>query len=183
MLCEQCREREANIVIREVIGGNVSERRLCSQCASTSELGGFLDGTSPFARLLSGIMGLAGGSEDEGDQEARELCCPGCGMSYGEFKQDSKFGCAECYSAFGPLIYSNIKSLQGSSSHTGKKPVRLERKQMSEALSRAKQENDPKEQLEIYLEKQKEAVLSEDYEKAAWYRDEIKKLRERIGAS
>ena len=38
------------------------------------------------------------------------------------------------------------------------------------------------EQLEICQAKQKEAVLEEDYEKAAYYRDEIKKIKERIQA-
>ena len=34
MLCEQCRMREASIVIREVVNGTVTERNLCSECAS-----------------------------------------------------------------------------------------------------------------------------------------------------
>ena len=31
MLCEQCRMREASIVIREVVNGTVTERNLCSE--------------------------------------------------------------------------------------------------------------------------------------------------------
>ncbi len=42
MLCEQCRMREASIVIREVVNGTVTERNLCSECASQSDLGGIL---------------------------------------------------------------------------------------------------------------------------------------------
>ena len=38
------------------------------------------------------------------------------------------------------------------------------------------------EQLEFCLAILKEAVLEEDYEKAAYYRDEIKKIKERIQA-
>lgn len=57
MLCEQCRMREASIVIREVVNGTVTERNLCSECASQSDLGrnpyGFL---KPFAKLLSGTL-------------------------------------------------------------------------------------------------------------------------------
>lgn len=52
MLCEQCRMREASIVIREVVNGTVTERNLCSECASQSDLGGILmDSSSPFAKL------------------------------------------------------------------------------------------------------------------------------------
>ena len=57
MLCEQCRMREASIVIREVVNGTVTERNLCSECASQSDLGGILmDSSGPFAKLLSGIL-------------------------------------------------------------------------------------------------------------------------------
>ena len=60
MLCEQCRMREASIVIREVVNGTVTERNLCSECASQSDLGGILmDSSSPFAKLLSGILGIS----------------------------------------------------------------------------------------------------------------------------
>ena len=38
------------------------------------------------------------------------------------------------------------------------------------------------EQLEICQAKHMEAVLEEDYDKAAYYRDEIKKIKERIQA-
>ena len=49
MLCEQCRMREASIVIREVVNGTVTERNLCSECASQSDLGGILmDSSGPF---------------------------------------------------------------------------------------------------------------------------------------
>ena len=180
MLCEQCKIREANIVIREVSGGNVSERRLCSQCASAGELGGIFDGASAFARLLSGTMGHAEGPGSSREKEASQICCPNCGMSYGEFTKDSRFGCSECYSAFGPLIYRNIKSIQGSNTHSGKKPVRISLKNNRQSAAvPVKHEISPEEQLEIYREKQKEAIAAEDYEKAAWYRDEIRKLKER----
>ena len=53
MLCEQCRMREASIVIREVVNGTVTERNLCSECASQSDLGGILmDSSSPFAKTF-----------------------------------------------------------------------------------------------------------------------------------
>ena len=46
----------------------------------------------------------------------------------------------------------------------------------------AKKRQSLQEQLEICQAKQKEAVLEEDYEMAAYYRDEIKKIKERIQA-
>ena len=76
MLCEQCRMREASIVIREVVNGNVTERNLCSECASQSDLGGILmDSSSPFAKLLSGILGISDSRRSE-EEDASKLSCP-----------------------------------------------------------------------------------------------------------
>ena len=74
MLCEQCRMREASIVIREVVNGTVTERNLCSECASQSDLGGILmDSSSPFAKLLSGILGI---SDSDAARRRTHLSCP-----------------------------------------------------------------------------------------------------------
>ena len=167
MLCEQCRMREASIVIREVVNGTVTERNLCSECASQSDLGGIL-------------MDSSRRSEEE---DASKLSCPTCGMTYKEFVQDGRFGCADCYNTFGLLINNSIKKIQGNNSHTGKKPRFLgDKKIHADMVADAKKRQSLQEQLEICQAKQKEAVLEEDYEKAAYYRDEIKKIKERIQA-
>ena len=87
MLCEQCRMREASIVIREVVNGTVTERNLCSECASQSDLGGILmDSSSPFAKLLSGILGISDSRRSE-EEDASKLSCPTCGMTYKALKR------------------------------------------------------------------------------------------------
>ena len=153
MLCEQCRMREASIVIREVVNGTVTERNLCSDSRRSEE------------------------------EDASKLSCPTCGMTYKEFVQDGRFGCADCYNTFGLLINNSIKKIQGNNSHTGKKPRFLgDKKIHADMVADAKKRQSLQEQLEICQAKQKEAVLEEDYEKAAYYRDEIKKIKERIQA-
>lgn len=182
MLCEQCRMREASIVIREVMNGNVTEKHLCSQCASESDLGTLVDGNTSFARLLSGILGLQDARREEELSEA-DLACPVCGTTYKEFVRNSRFGCADCYNTFGILIYNNIKKLQGNDTHVGKKPRYTgDRKIHADMVASAKQKQGLKEKLEIYEAKQKEAVRDENYEQAAFYRDEIRKIRERMKA-
>ena len=178
MLCEQCRMREASIVIREVVNGNVTEKNLCSECASQSDFGGLLmDSASPFAKLLSGILGISDTKKSE-DGEALKLTCPNCRMTYKEFVQDGRFGCADCYDTFGLLINNSIKKIQGNNAHTGKKPCYMGLKKKEEV----KKEQTLQEQLDIFKAKQQEAVREEDYEKAAYYRDEIKKIKERMQA-
>ena len=59
---------------------------------------------------------------------------------------------------------------------------RSDKKIYADMVADAKKRQSLQEQLEICQAKQKEAVLEEDYEKAAYYRDEIKKIKERIQA-
>lgn len=181
MLCEQCNMREATIVIREVVNGVMTEHHLCSQCASESEFGMLFDGDSSFAKLLSGILGMNTESEDEEDEEAQSLACPMCGTTFGDFVQNGRFGCAECYETFGLLIRDNIKKLQGSDTHVGKHPRYLgELYEHAKIVSRKKEEESLCEQLSVLTAKQQEAVRDEDYEAAARYRDEIRSLKERM---
>ena len=78
-----------------------------------------------------------------------------------------KFGCADCYDVFGPLIEDNIKKLHGSVEHKGKKSNKT-----------AQHGNDLLDEIAVLNAKLKEAVELENFEDAAHYRDEIKKLKE-----
>lgn len=181
MLCEQCNTREATVVIREVINGVATERHLCNQCATETGFGALLDGGSPFAKLLSGILGFNPGTEEQEDEEAMKLTCPCCHTSFGDFVKNGRFGCKECYDTFGLLIHDNIKKIQGSDTHVGKHPRYLgELYEHARMVSREKQQESLRDQLDILTAKQQEAVREEDFEAAARYRDEIKSLKERI---
>ena len=121
MLCEQCRMREASIVIREVVNGTVTERNLCSECASQSDLGGILmDSSSPFAKLLSGILGISDSRRSE-EEDASKLSCPTCGMTYKNCSGRTLWLCG-LLQYIRALINNSIKKIQGNNSHTGKKP-------------------------------------------------------------
>ena len=41
MLCERCRQREANIKYTEVINGVKTEHSLCAQCAKEMDFGSY----------------------------------------------------------------------------------------------------------------------------------------------
>lgn len=185
MLCERCKIREANIRYTEVINGVKSEHNLCSQCAQSTEIGQYaaiFDGDFPFNKLLSGILGMEYEDAAAGDVELGQVVCPVCHTSYSEFVKNSRFGCPDCYSVFDPLIGENIKKMQGSSSHTGKRPLRYEPEKSRSGSGKPElAELTDTEQLTLLNTKLKEAVREEDYESAAKYRDEIKSLKERIG--
>lgn len=169
MLCENCKEKEASVHYTEVVNGRATEHHLCRDCAAQVELIGYASSEIPFVKLLTGML-AAGRTAQQEDSPMQYVKCPKCGMSYEEFIQVGKFGCAECFDVFGPLIGDNMKKLQGSIHHAGKSylPKSAEKKERYDETA------EQLEQLEVKL---KEAVMLENFEAAARYRDEIKALR------
>ncbi len=184
MLCERCKIREANIQYTEVVGGVKTEHHFCAQCAKELDFGPYsaiFDTDFPLGKLLSGLLGVMGSDEQE-EQETPQIVCPTCKTSYEEFIKDSRFGCPDCYGVFDLLITENIKQLQGSDTHKGKRPHGLQKiKPVPVAVSAQGGENPSgtdADQIQSFERKLKEALRLEDYETAAHCRDEIRRLRE-----
>ncbi len=191
MLCERCKIREANIQYTEVIGGVKTEHNFCAQCAKELDFGPYsaiFDSEFPLGKLLSGLLGVM---SDEEEQKAPQIVCPTCKTSYEEFIKNSRFGCPDCYGIFDLLIAENIKQLQGSDTHKGKRPAnRRKIEPMSFQRKRVPEDGedpvrqatepvvDPAEQIRILDARLKEALVQEEYEIAAQCRDEIRRLRE-----
>ncbi len=182
MLCERCKMREASVVLTEVVNGVRTEHNLCSQCATETDLGQFFDTDFPFAKILSGILGITPETQDPQTEKMNQLACPTCKMTYGEFIKNSQFGCPDCYDTFGLLLNSNIKKLQGSDTHIGKHPLyQKDGRTHAENVETAKEIKTNEEKLAILKSRLKEAIEEEEYEAAAQYRDEIKQLKEDMG--
>jgi protein arginine kinase activator len=112
--------------------------------------------------------------------KAPQVVCPTCGTSYEEFIKDSRFGCSDCYSVFDLLISDNIKQLQGSDTHKGKKPQKFRRIQPA-AVNHPVTEPEklePDEKIRLLEARLQDALSREDYETAAKCRDEIREIRE-----
>lgn len=204
MLCERCKIREANIQYTEVINGIKTEHNLCAQCAKELDFGPYsaiFDGDFPLGKLLSGLLGIG---EDHKEEKMHQVVCPTCKTSYEEFVKNSRFGCPDCYGVFDLLISDNIKQLQGSDSHTGKRPRYRaaedgtqepvgESRAKSAALEGddvlpeetggdvpAKAEQNVEEQIRVLKTRLQEALAREEYETAAQCRDKIKELKEGV---
>ena len=176
MLCERCKMREANIQYTEVVNGVKKEHHFCAQCAKEMDFGVYaaiFDGDFPLGKLLSGLLGIEDTSQ--GPDKLNQIQCPSCGTSYEEFVKDSRFGCKDCYSVFGPLMEDSLKQLQGNLIHTGKTPEH----QSQDPVKAGAGIGEEKEQDLIYQwdAKLKEALRSEDYETAAVCRDRIRELK------
>ena len=195
MLCEKCRTREANIRYTEVINGIKTEHNLCSQCAREMDFGHYsamFDTDYPIGKLLSDLFGLTGEETEQEDAGLDQVVCPTCHTAYSDFVKNSRFGCPDCYGVFDLLMSENIKRIQGSANHKGKHPrfhyeneVGPEKK-ASDVESSAVEKTDwnpedaeREEKLAVLKSRLQEAILEEEYEQAAKYRDEIRALKER----
>ena len=191
MLCERCKIREASIQDTEVINGVKTEHNFCAQCAKELDIGQYsaiFDGEFPLVKLLSGLLGWEEPVKKEG--KFQQVVCPSCGTTYEEFVENSRFGCADCYSVFDVLIHDNIKQLQGSDRHNGKRPLiqeelaaeDSEEKKTADLVAADIMEKDgTKSEIRSLERKLKEALKTEDYETAALCRDKIRALKEGIG--
>lgn len=184
MLCERCKIREANIQYTEVVNGVKKEHHFCAQCAKEMDFGVYaaiFDGEFPLGKLLSGLLGIE--ETDEGPDKLHQIACPTCGTSYDAFVRDSRFGCADCYSVFGPLMEDSLKQLQGNLIHTGKTPVYQNSEDPASARRQKKEktvtDDSTVQEKELYEldSKLKEALRFEDYETAAVCRDRIRELK------
>ena len=191
MLCEQCKKIEATVKYVEVVNGVKTEHNLCGQCASRLDIGpisAVFEGELSLASLLSGLLGIQ--DTEKKDGKLAGVTCPSCGTTYEDFVEGSRFGCADCYSVFGPLLGENIRHLQGSEKHVGKRPGHVLRAQMEAEICEKSGEEETsesgelirsltkEEQMRLLQTRLKDALRREDYKEAAALRDEIRSLKE-----
>lgn len=168
MLCERCKENEANVHIAKIINGVKQQLNLCEKCAK--EIGSFngytdMNLVSPFTfqNILSGIMDYISQPVEKGNDYIP--VCRSCGTSYKEFREKGLVGCSECYKNLSSTLMPVIKSVQGNIHHVGKIPKKA-----------GKDILDKNRILELKEELQK-AITLEEYERAAEIRDEIKEIQ------
>lgn len=185
MLCENCGENEANIKYTQIVNGVKKEMTLCSKCAEEMGIGiEKLNFNMPIN--LSSFLGeFIGDVETNFLQgiESETKLCKQCNMTYDDFVNTGKFGCADCYNVFNEQIDLLLKNIQGANRHIGRglnasnidnnsKKV-TPNTQIKMKKNEEKKENNQLEQLEKEL---KIAIQEERYEDAAKIRDKIKKL-------
>lgn len=193
MLCQRCGEREATIHEVVIRNGVPRETHLCESCAGPAGLSG-IAGAS-VAELLPGLLAAgvtaaSGAEPGEGSgvgksggtpASGRAQACDSCGMTFQDFKRTGLLGCPRCYEIFedkvGPLIE---RAHDGGTHHVGKIPRRALAASREGAGHRlAAMLGDQKERAERLTQLRKQldsAVKSEQYERAAAIRDEMRRL-------
>ena len=162
MKCHKC-EKTATFHITELTGGKPQELHLCEEHAR--EYLTESDAEQPTVSNLAGALAqqLVGGTAEELarlDQQA----CPICGITFYEFRNQGRLGCPHDYVCFQKQLDPLILNIHGENAHLGKHP------------QRSPGNTDRQTELIRLRREMKEAISSEDYEKASQLRDEIRQI-------
>ncbi len=159
--CGNCK-KPIYVTYKEIIGETVTVTEMCSECPVLKEK---LYGSNPTP------------TSSEGKPIETGISCVNCRTPLDSVLMGNPLGCTECYEVYGDLL---IKEL----AHGGQIPARtkkiLEQKK-NEPLHLGKTPTQPAQitpsnQLKALNEALNEALKKENYEQAAWLRDQIKAL-------
>lgn len=161
MLCDQCRERDAVVMVTSVVQDAVKQLNLCERCAAERGVETPSAAKNPIGELLSAVHAAptaAGAASDA----AR---CSFCQTSKHDFRASGRLGCAHCYGAFEASLRDLLRRVHGHSVHVG----RRYHPPQPAVLGRAATLRELRARLE-------RAVAGEEFETAASLRDEIRGL-------
>lgn len=167
MRCQMC-EKPATFHITELTGGEVREVHLCEDHAREylAQADEEQQPTTPSSLAGALAQQLQIGQTAEELARLDQQCCPVCGISFYEFRNQGRLGCPHDYSAFADELEPLVANIHGASQHTGKRPKHS-------PVSSEKQTD-----LIRLRREMKEAVEQEEYERASQLRDEIRRLEE-----
>ncbi len=159
MKCDNC-NKTATVHLTEIKHGKKIEKHLCEQCAAQNE-GLPVKSHTPINELLTNFVMAHSGLQKEPSH-----ACDNCAMTWAEFRQGGLFGCANDYQSFEkdltPLLQ---RAHEGATHHVGKVPTR----RGGSGVPMKRQADLTKLRKELA-----KAVESEDYERAAKLRDQIR---------
>jgi protein arginine kinase activator len=156
MICEICGKGNARIRIRQIIGTECREMKICEDCARNKGIIDNRDNLSEDAAwFLHGLF------EDVPAKSPGMRGCPVCGTRLRDIRTFRRAGCSACYEIFSEEIRKMLCLKEGEGPHRGKLPKSV----LSYKTFFIDREN-LKIQLEIALD-------NEDYETAARLRDKI----------
>jgi protein arginine kinase activator len=169
-VCQACKQRDAVVHLTQVEGDEVTTLRLCSKCAAErgietdattveSPLGVFLSGLDPAAHV-AGSASL----EAAGDP------CPECGATLQDFRASGRVGCPACWNNLARPLTDLLRRLHGATVHTGERYA-LPAAPATPEAERQQRRTELREQLRV-------AVASEQFERAAQVRDQLRHLEQ-----
>lgn len=158
--CSECK-KPINVFYTDVSTKSISHTHMCADCPQLEKK---LRGPAP--------------SEEPGDPGSRasSLCCGNCGTTLETVRMGALLGCGTCYDIFEDVLIDELKSQK-------KMPSKVIQKRRSSALHMGRTPGQAavmstSMRLLALNEALSETLSREDYEQAAWLRDQIKELTE-----
>lgn len=172
-ICENCKQVRATVLLTTIDPDSqkAQEMHLCETCAL--ETGAASKQTKAPISVAASLTSLLHVDKTELKKGAKKSNCPGCGMSYQEFRVKGRFGCAQCYDAFGDGLIALLEKVHGASHHTGPAPRRA-------AVPFERTQASLEQELTELRRKLTRVIKNEDYEEAAKLRDRIQGLEHKL---
>lgn len=170
MKCQECHKRPATLHFTQVINGQKIEVNVCELCAKEKGYISYQEDGYSLHNLLTGLFNFDTASfNSPAPQALKEKKCPQCGMTFSQFKEVGKFGCATCYHTFEDRLDPILKRVHaGNTRHAGKIP------------ERAGVNLQMKKRLQEYRQQLQHLVETEAFEEAAKVRDKIREIESNI---
>lgn len=169
MKCENCGDAEAVIHLTQIENNEMKTCHLCEHCAAAKglETGEEQSASFPLQEFLA-QMGGQSAPGDAGNPRESDARCTFCGLTFAGFRDSGRLGCPHCYTSFEGQLRGLLRRVHGGTQHVGK--VYLPPDPTASDLER---------RLEGLKHRLQRAVDSEDFERAAEIRDEIRTLQPR----
>jgi protein arginine kinase activator len=143
--------------LTDVSGGKATERHLCESCAAKVGVMGYEQAQKVADLFEQFDVNRTVGPEDR---------CPRCGTTMKRIQNTGRIGCAYDYEFFRKDLQKLLEHVQHGTQHRGKIPQGFS----SNVAWR--------QQVQSMREEMQEAILREEYERAAQLRDALKELEE-----
>lgn len=162
MQCDNCSKRDATVHLTQIVDNKMSTFHLCEGCAAEK---GLTPGEPSETAPLTGFLAQMGKGLPGETAPAASGGCPACGLTLSDLKRTGRLGCGTCYAHFDQHLRALLRRLHGGTQHAGKiffPPDQGRADQAAKVMS-----------LRRSLQR---AVESEDFERAAMLRDQIRTL-------
>lgn len=157
--CSECK-RPIRYGYAEIVKGAIQRFEMCADCPQLE-------------KHLYGSEGVDGPCQ--GRSLKAGLCCGHCGTTLESVRSGHPLGCTQCYEVFGDVLAKELRRSQKipppdephrkAPLHRGREPGEVK-------------EISPSSRLMALHEALNETLRKEDYEQAAWLRDQIRELSE-----
>jgi len=156
MFCDKCKKNQATVHFTKIVNGKKTEQHLCHYCAGENE------DTYTFGDMFKNVFNIDPlGSSDCSKANKK---CGNCGLTLDELSRYGRLGCAQCCDSFKGYIEGALKNIHSITSHSGKSPGKAVKMNVT-----ANKKDELKKKLN-------EAIINEEYEKAAEIRDILRNM-------